>query len=142
MTLSQRALKVNWLMAGFVNETPGVDHAVAVSSDGLLIAMSAEIDRDRADRLAAVVTGMRALAQGAGRELGRGELLQVLVEYAGAYLFVASISDGSTMGVVAARECDLGVVGFETARLVERVGTQLTPELVTEMKHSLVGVSS
>lgn len=142
MTLSQKALKVNWLLAGFVNETPGVEHAAAVSSDGLLIAMSADLERDRADRLAAVVTGMRALAQGAGRELGRGEMLQVLVEYAGAYLFVTSISGGSTMGVVATRDCDLGLVGYETARLVERVGSQLTPDLVVEMKNALVGVVS
>lgn len=138
MTLSQKALKVNWLLAGFVNETPGVEHAVAVSSDGLLIALSSSLDRDRADRLAAVITGMRALAHGAGRELDRGDLLQVLVEYAGAYLFVSSISDGSTMGVVASRECDLGLVGYETARLVERVGGQLTPELVVEMKHAVL----
>ena len=138
MTLSQKALKVNWLLAGFVNETPGVEHAVAVSSDGLLIALSSSLDRDRADRLSAVITGMRALAQGAGRELDRGDLLQVLVEYAGAYLFVSSISDGSTMGVVASRECDLGLVGYETARLVERVGGQLTPELVVEMKHAVL----
>jgi predicted regulator of Ras-like GTPase activity (Roadblock/LC7/MglB family) len=138
MTLSQKALKVNWLLAGFVNETPGVDDAVAVSSDGLLIALSSSLDRDRADRLAAVITGMRALAQGAGRELDRGELLQVLVEFAGGYLFVSAISDGSTMGVVAARDCDLGLVGYETARLVERVGGQLTPELVVEMKHAVL----
>jgi predicted regulator of Ras-like GTPase activity (Roadblock/LC7/MglB family) len=138
MTLSQKALKVNWLLAGFVNETPGVDDAVAVSSDGLLIALSSTLDRDRADRLAAVITGMRALAHGAGRELDRGELLQVLVEFAGGYLFVSAISDGSTMGVVAARDCDLGLVGYETARLVERVGGQLTPELVVEMKHAVL----
>ena len=37
------------------------------------------LDRDRADRLAAVITGMRALAHGAGRELDRGDLLQVLL---------------------------------------------------------------
>ena len=138
MTLSQKALKVNWLLAGFVNESPGVEHALAVSSDGLLIALSSSLDRDRADRLSAVITGMRALAHGAGRELDRGDLLQVLVEYAGAYLFVSSISDGSTMGVVASRECDLGLVGYETARLVERVGGQLTPELVVEMKHAVL----
>jgi predicted regulator of Ras-like GTPase activity (Roadblock/LC7/MglB family) len=138
MTLSQKALKVNWLLAGFVNETPGVDDAVAVSSDGLLIALSSSLDRDRADRLAAVITGMRALAQGAGRELDRGDLLQVLVEYGDGYLFVSAISDGSTMGVVAARDCDLGLVGYETARLVERVGGQLTPELVVEMKHAVL----
>ena len=69
-----------------------------------------------------------------------GRVMQVLVEMASGYLFVASISDGSTLGVAAARECDLGLVGFEIALLVERVGTQLTPALVTELKNSLVAV--
>jgi hypothetical protein len=42
--------------------------------------------------------------------------------------------------VVAARDSDLGQVGFEIALLVERVGAQLTPALITELKNSLVAV--
>ena len=66
--------------------------------------------------------------------------MQVLVEMARAYLFVTAISDGSTVGVVASRDCDLGLVGFEIALLVERVGAQLTPALITELKNSVVAV--
>ncbi|MDO8363596.1 MAG: roadblock/LC7 domain-containing protein [Actinomycetota bacterium] len=140
MALSDKANNVNWLMANFVRSTPGVDQAVAVSSDGLLIALSSHLDRASADKLAAIITGMRALAHGAAGELAKGQVMQVLVEMANAYLFVASISGGSTLGIVTARDCDLGLVGFEITLLVERVGAQLTPTLITELKNSLVAV--
>jgi uncharacterized protein len=140
MPLSAEAHNVNWLMANFVDRTSGVEQAIAVSSDGLLIAMSATLDRAPADKLAAIITGMRALAQGAANELHRGPVVQVLVEMSQSYLFVASIPGGTALGVVAAKSCDLGLVGYEVALLVDRVGAQLTPGLVTELKNSLVAV--
>lgn len=140
MSLSSEASSVNWLMASFVERTPGTQQAIAVSSDGLLIALSTTIDRSAADKLAAIITGMRALSHGAATELGKGPVVQVLVEMASAYLFVSSISGGSTLGVVTTKDCDLGLVGYEVAMLVERVGSQLTPNLITELKNSLVGV--
>lgn len=140
MTLSEQANNVNWLMSNFVQHTPGVEQAIAVSSDGLLIALSTDLDRAAADKLAAIITGMRALAHGAANELGKGQVAQVLVEMGQAYLFVSAISGGSTLGVVAARKCDLGLVGYEITMLIDRVGPQLTPALVTELKNSLVAV--
>jgi len=140
MSLSHEANNVNWLMANFVERTPGVDQAVAVSSDGLLLAMSTTVDRPAADRMAAIITGMRALAQGAASELHRGPVVQILIEMAEAYLFVSSISGGSTLGVVAGKDCDLGLVGYEITMLVNRMGAQLTPVLVVELKSSLVGI--
>ena len=79
-------------------------------------------------------------AHGAAGELAKGQVMQVLVEMASGYLFVSAISGGSTIGVVTARDSDLGLVGFEIALLVERVGAQLTPALITELKNSLVAV--
>jgi len=140
MSLSHEAANVNWLMANFVERTPGVDQAVAVSSDGLLLAMSTTVDRPGADRMAAIITGMRALSQGAAAELHRGPVVQILIEMAEAYLFVSSISGGSTLGVVASKDCDLGLVGYEITMLVNRMGAQLTPVLVVELKSSLVGI--
>jgi len=140
MALSNEAANVNWLMVNFVENTAGVEQAVAVSSDGLLLAVSATSDRPGADRLAAIITGMRALSHGAAGELRKGPVVQVLIEMVNAYLFVSSISDGSTLGVVSAKNCDLGLVGYEIAMLVDRVGAQLTPGLVIELKNSLVAV--
>lgn len=140
MELSEKANNVNWLMVNFVRNTPGVDHALAVSSDGLLIALSSSLDRAAADKLAAIITGVRSLAHGAAGELNRGQVMQVLIEMTGGYLFVSTISGGSALGVVTSRECDLGLVGFEITLLVERVGAQLTPTLITELKNALVAV--
>jgi uncharacterized protein len=140
MPLSAEADNVNWLLGNFAQRTSGVDAAVAVSSDGLLIAMSSGVARTTGDKLAAIITGMRALAHGAANELKRGSVSQVLVEMSDAFLFVSSISGGSTLGVVASKFCDLGQVGYEIAMLVERVGAQLTPGLITELKMSLTGV--
>jgi uncharacterized protein len=54
------------------------------------------------------------------------------------FLFVSSISDGSCLGVVATRNCDIGLVGYQTTLLVERAGQVLTPALVAELKAGVV----
>jgi predicted regulator of Ras-like GTPase activity (Roadblock/LC7/MglB family) len=128
---------VNWLLHGFTENTVGVEGAIGVSSDGLLMAMFGAFDRSTADRFAAIVSGLRSLADGAARVLERGSLSQVVVEMAGGYLVVAQISDGSTLGVLTEPRCDLGLVAYETTLLVERVGMHLTPEIVNELKASV-----
>jgi len=60
MELSSEAKTFNWLLDSFTSTTAGVVEAIAVSSDGLLMAMSAIKDRANAERLAAVVSGLTA----------------------------------------------------------------------------------
>jgi hypothetical protein len=40
-----------------------------------------------------------------------------------------SISDGSSIAVLAAVDCDMGLVAYEMTLLVERVGRALTPQV-------------
>lgn len=127
MTTPQRQQDMSWLLANFVDETPGVAHAIAVSSDGLLLAASRDLPRDRADQLAAVTSGLVSLTQGAARLLEAGNVLQNVVEMDGGFLFLMSISDGSALAALASRNCDVGQVGYEMALLVERVGSALDP---------------
>ena len=138
--LSTTASNVNWLLSQFAANTTGVEHAIAVSSDGLLMAISSDMDRATADRIAAIITGMRSLAEGTSRLLNAGGVQQVIVELGVSFFFVASISGGAALGVVAEKNCDLGHVGYEIALLVERVGSQLTPELIAELKSSVGGL--
>src|ERR687890_178323 len=63
--LSAEAKTFNWLLDTFTSGTAGVHEAIAVSSDGLLMAMSAIKDRANAERLAAVVSGLASRAGGA-----------------------------------------------------------------------------
>jgi predicted regulator of Ras-like GTPase activity (Roadblock/LC7/MglB family) len=135
--LSAEARNLNWLVSNFVDGVPGVKDAAVVSSDGLLIAMSEGVDRVAADRLSAVAAGLQSIARGAAGPLDGGRLHEVIVEYDRSILFVMSVSDTSALAVAAARPCDVGLVGYEMAVLVERCAAALTPALVAELQTSL-----
>jgi predicted regulator of Ras-like GTPase activity (Roadblock/LC7/MglB family) len=137
VSLSPAAQNVSWMLDHFVHETAEVEQVIGVSSDGLLMAMSVHMDRGDADKLGATVSGMTTLAQSASRLLNKGGLTQVITEFGGGYLIASLISGRACLGVVTSRYCDLGLVGYETAMLVERVGAVLTPELITELKANL-----
>jgi predicted regulator of Ras-like GTPase activity (Roadblock/LC7/MglB family) len=120
-----------WLLTNFTEAIPGVAHAVAVSSDGLLLAHSRDLPRDRGDQLAAVVAGLVSLTQGAAGLLEAGSVLQNVVEMDGGFLFLMSMGEGAALAALAARDCDVGQIGYELALLVERVGNVLTPDART-----------
>jgi predicted regulator of Ras-like GTPase activity (Roadblock/LC7/MglB family) len=127
-----------WLLADFVRETDGVTDAVAVSSDGLLMALSGAADRAGAEQLAAIVSGVVALARSASRHYRFDGLKLVMIEMRRGFLLVSAISDGSCLGVVASGECDLGLVGHEIAVLCDRFGAFLTPHLVAQLKQEVL----
>jgi len=133
-----RAQGFEWLLTDFVQSTAGVREATAVSSDGLLLGSSAGRGRANLEQLAALVSGMASLARGAVDFLGHRHLINLVIETTDGYLFLAQISDGSSLAVEATPECDLGLVGYETTLLVERVGAALTPELLAELKNMLI----
>lgn len=135
--LSPEARTFNWLLDSFTANTAGVLEAIAVSSDGLLMAMSAIKDRSNAERLAAVVSGMTSLAGGAANWYALGGLNRVIVDMTEGYLLVSSISAGSVLGVVADRSANLGNVGYEMTLFANRAGGALTPRLIVELKNSV-----
>jgi predicted regulator of Ras-like GTPase activity (Roadblock/LC7/MglB family) len=136
--LSAEAKTFNWLLDNFTQNTVGVIEAVAVSSDGLPIAMSAIQDRANADRLAAVVSGMTSLAGGAAHMYNMGDLNRVIVDLTRGYLLVTAISVGSVMGVIASRSANLGNVAYEMTLFANRAGAALTPQLIIELKNSVL----
>jgi uncharacterized protein len=118
---------MSWLLSNFADQVPGVAHVVAVSADGILLASSRGLPEDRADQLSAIAAGVISLTQGTARYFNGGGVLQTIIEMESGYLFLMSISDGSCLGVLASRSCDVGQVGYEMALLVERVGQALVP---------------
>ncbi|MBK6871012.1 MAG: roadblock/LC7 domain-containing protein [Kineosporiaceae bacterium] len=128
---------VAWLLDNFVRSVPGSRHALVVSADGLLMAMSTELDRTSGDQLAAVVAGLTSLTRGAARHLRAGEVRQSVVEMDDRFLVLMSISDGSMLAVVADGGCDIGLIGYEMALLVTRAESSLTPQLVSHLRSQL-----
>ena len=135
--LSSEAANFGWLLDNFVRTVPGTRHTLVVSADGLLMAMSDNLDRTSGDQLAAIVAGLSSLTRGAARQLQAGDVRQAIIEMDELFLFLMSVSNGSVLAVVADTTCDVGLIGYEMAMLVSRTETTLTPQLVTEMRGQL-----
>jgi uncharacterized protein len=120
---------LNWLVTNFVERVPAVAHAIVVSSDGLPLAYSAGFPADRVDQLSAITSGLTSLTQGAARVFEGGPVTQTVVEMEQGLLLVMAISDGSSLAVLASTDCDLGLIAYEMALLVEQAGQFLTPAM-------------
>jgi predicted regulator of Ras-like GTPase activity (Roadblock/LC7/MglB family) len=98
--LARPVQDLNWLITNFVERVASVAHA-----------------------------GLTSLTQGAARVFEGGPVSQTVVEMERGLLLVMAISDGSSLAVLAAADCDMGLVAYEMALLVERVGRALTPDM-------------
>ncbi|MFR9730949.1 roadblock/LC7 domain-containing protein [Saccharopolyspora sp. MS10] len=134
-TMSRR---FGWLVTDFTQRVAGVAHAIVVSADGLLLTSSTNLPRDRAEQLAAVSSGLLSLTNGAAKCFEAGEVTETIVEMQYGTLIQMGISDGSCLTALAAPQCDMGLIAYEMAMLVERVGQILTPEL----RHQLQGAGN
>ncbi|QGK71212.1 roadblock/LC7 domain-containing protein [Allosaccharopolyspora coralli] len=123
-----------WLITDFTERVPGVAHAVVVSADGLLLTRSEKLPVDRADQLAAIASGLLSLTHGAARCFEAGRVTETIVEMDRGVMLQMAISDGSCLTALASPNCDMGLVAYEMALLVERVGQMLTPELRNQLQ--------
>ena len=108
-TPGRPAQDLNWLITNFVERVPDVAHAVVVSSDG------------------------------ASRVFEGGAVVQTVVEMQRGVLVIMAISNGSSLAVLAASTCDLGLVAYEMTLLVERAGRVLTPATRGVMQAAIPG---
>ncbi|MEU5974626.1 roadblock/LC7 domain-containing protein [Streptomyces sp. NPDC017979] len=118
---------LDWLLGGLVQRVPYTLNAVLLSSDGLVKSVHG-LDPDSADHMAALASGLYSLGRSAGARFGDGgEVRQVVVELDSTLLFVSTAGSGTCLAVLAGREADAAVLGYEMAMLVKSV----RPYLVT-----------
>lgn len=120
---------LNWLLTDFTLRVADVAHAVVVSADGVPLALSEGIPEECVEQLAAITSGLASLMQGAARIFEAGLPTQALVDMVGGLMLIKAISDGSSLAVLAAPECDTDLVSYEMSLLVEAVGEVLSPAL-------------
>lgn len=137
--MTTAATNLNWLLARLCENVPGIQQAVVISSDGLALAKSDGVDRETAERLAAVSSGMIGLAYGSAGRFGAGAVSNVIVEMQKGWLFVTGIRDGSLICCLTQKDIDMGAIAFEMSIFVQRVGESLTPDVREELKALLVG---
>ncbi|MFJ6213434.1 roadblock/LC7 domain-containing protein [Streptomyces sp. NPDC092296] len=128
MTAATTSAGLNWLLDDLVSRVAEIQHAVVLSSDGLATGASGSLGREDAEHLAAVASGFHSLAKGAGRHFKAGSVRQTMVELDEAFLFVTAAGDGSCLTVLSDAEADVGLIAYEMALLVKRVGEHLGTE--------------
>ncbi|MFI0773295.1 roadblock/LC7 domain-containing protein [Streptomyces sp. NPDC021212] len=122
---AHRSSELDWLLEELVAHVPEIRQAVVLSGDGLPVGASEAVSRDDGERFAAIASGFHSLAKGAGRHFRAGGVVQTLVELEDGFLFVVAAGEGSCLAVFSDAAADVGLVAYEMARLVKRVGPHL-----------------
>ena len=117
---------LNWLLDNLVTRVAQVRQAIVLSSDGLVVGQSQGLARDDAEHLAALASGFQSLARSTGEQFQGGAVRQTIVEMDEAFLFVTSAGQGANLAVLADAKADVGVIAYEMAMLVTRVGRHLS----------------
>jgi predicted regulator of Ras-like GTPase activity (Roadblock/LC7/MglB family) len=117
--------QLDWLLDDLVARAAKVTKAVILSRDGLPIGASDGLVREDSEYLCAAAAGLQSLARGTGEQLGTGAVRQIIVEMESAFLFVMAAGEGSCLAAVAEQGADVGLVAYEMALLVTRVGEHL-----------------
>ncbi|MBB4934535.1 putative regulator of Ras-like GTPase activity (Roadblock/LC7/MglB family) [Lipingzhangella halophila] len=112
---------LGWLLSNLVERVPHTRSTVLLSADGLTKAVYG-MDTESAEQLAAIASGLFSLARGTGARFGGSDgVRQVVVELDDTMLFVSSAGFGSVLAVLAGREADAGVLGYEMSQLIKSV---------------------
>lgn len=118
-------LDLRWLLDQLIERVVGVDMAVLLSADGLLLSRSTGMGIEPAEHLAATASALTGLARSAGRQFFRGAVVQTAIEMEGGYLLVATAGQGTALAVLTDQDPDLGMIVYEMQLLVRRVGDHL-----------------
>ena len=117
---------LGWLLDDLVTRVNQIDKALILSRDGLAIGASKGFTREDAEHLSAVAAGFQSLARGVGQHFGGGRIRQTVVEMDNIFLFVTSAGEGSCLAVLSPATADVGLIAYEMAILVKRVGPHLS----------------
>ncbi len=121
----RRPAQLDWLLDDLVARVPKVTKAVILSRDGLAVGASNGLTREDSEYLCAAAAGLQSLARGTSQHFGAGTVRQTIIEMESAFLFVMAAGEGSCLAALAEQGADVGVVAYEMALLVRRVGEHL-----------------
>ena len=123
-----------WLVDNFALSTPGVTHALIVSSDGLPLIAAGGMSPDLADPLAAMTSGIISLGNNIASKIGEVGCDQVMLKFPSGHFLFMGIGNLAGFAVLVDDGANLGVVGHQMARLVDSVGHLLTPQLRDDLR--------
>jgi predicted regulator of Ras-like GTPase activity (Roadblock/LC7/MglB family) len=125
MTQTDTTGQLSWLLDNLVNQVEHVQQALVLSRDGLMVAASQGMTPEDSEHLSALAAGMQSLARGTGRQFRGGEVRQTIIEMEFAFLFVIAAGKGTCLAVLTSAEPNVGLIAYEMAMLVRRMGKYL-----------------
>jgi predicted regulator of Ras-like GTPase activity (Roadblock/LC7/MglB family) len=120
--------QLSWLLDNLVEQVEPVDQALVLSRDGLVVAASRGLGREDSEHLSALAAGVQSLARGTGQHFRGGRVRQTIIEMEHAFLFVIAAGRGTCLAVLTSADPNVGVVAYEMAMLVRRMGKYLAAE--------------
>jgi len=117
---------LDWLLDDLIDRVPAAEQAVVLSADGLLIGASKGLDREDGEHLSAMAAGFQSLARSASRHFNAGAVRQTVVEMDTAFFFITSAGQGACLAVLSGADADIGLIAYEMAMLITRVGESMT----------------
>jgi uncharacterized protein len=120
--------RLSWLLDNLVNQVEHVQQALVLSRDGLVVAASQSMTREDGEHLSALAAGVQSLARGTGLHFKGGEVRQTIIEMEHAFLFVIAAGKGTCLAVLTSADANVGVIAYEMAMLVRRMGKYLASE--------------
>src|ERR1700748_2866780 len=120
--------QLSWLLDNLVEQVEPVEQALVLSRDGLVVAASRGFAREGEAALAAVAAGVQSLARGTGQHFRGGQVRQTIIEMENAFLFVIAAGRGTCLAVLTSADPNVGVIAYEMAMLVRRMGKYLAAE--------------
>jgi predicted regulator of Ras-like GTPase activity (Roadblock/LC7/MglB family) len=105
-----------------------VQQALILSRDGLVVAASQGLTAEDSEHLSALAAGLQSLARGTGRQFRGGEVRQTIIEMEHAFLFIIAAGKGTCLAVLTSADPNAGLIAYEMAMLVRRMGKYLAAE--------------
>jgi predicted regulator of Ras-like GTPase activity (Roadblock/LC7/MglB family) len=128
MAQTDTAGQLSWLLDNLVSQVEHVQQAIILSRDGLVVASSQGLTREDGEHLSALAAGVQSLARGTGEHFDGGRVRQTIIEMERAFLFVVAAGKGTCLAVLTSAEPNVGVIAYEMAMLVRRMGKYLAAE--------------
>jgi predicted regulator of Ras-like GTPase activity (Roadblock/LC7/MglB family) len=120
--------QLSWLLDNLVDQVEYVGQALILSRDGLVVASSRGMTPEDSEHLSALAAGLQSLARGAGRHFQAGQVRQTIIEMDSAFLFVMAAGRGTCLAVLTAANPNVGLIAYEMAMLIRRMGKYLAAE--------------
>lgn len=128
-----------WLVNNFAMSTPGVTHALIVSSDGLPLIASGDMAADFADPLSAMTSGMISLGHNIASQVGESGCDQIMLKFPTGHFLFMGIGSLAGLAVLVRDGANLGMVAHRMALLVDSVGHVLTPKMRNDLREMSAG---